>query len=309
MKKGKRFAERAFCLPALPTLLVALPSFALVAWVLGAGAPDWLAYLAYMLSAYALVVSVTGLWRLVSFLRRDMERHPLVKAFRDSAFYSRYFQNRLSRAELALYQGFFMNLLYILLKLVSGLYFRSVWFLSLAVYYMLLAWMRFLLLRHVRKNPVGKNMEAELRCYRRCGAVLLIMNLALAMIVAFVVYQNEGYEYPGMLIYAMAAYTFSAVTMAVVNLIKFQKHGSPVLSAGKAVGLVAAMVSMLALETAMLGRFGGDGSYRRMMTGATGGVICLFVLAMAVYMICRSTCRLHALRTGKGSVLSGKQEF
>lgn len=309
MKKEKRFAERAFCLPALPTLLVALPSFALVAWVLKAGASDWLAYLSYVLSAYALVVSVTGLWRFAGSLRRNMERHPLIKTFRGSAFYSRYFQNRLSRAELALYQGFFINLLYILLKLVSGLYFRSVWFLSLAVYYMLLAWMRFVLLRHMRKSPAGEDMRAELRCYRRCGAMLLLMNLALAMIVVFVVHQNEGYEYPGMLIYAMAAYTFSAVILAAVNLIKFRKHGSPVLSAAKAVGLVAAMVSMLALETAMISRFGGDGSYRRMMTGVTGGVICLFVLAMAIYMICRSTRSLRALKTGKGGVLSGKQEF
>lgn len=296
MKKWKCFAKRAFCLPALPTLLIAVPSFALVTWVLAVGASDWLAYLAYGLSAYGLILSVTGVWRLIGFMRHNIDRHPLVKTFRESPFYSRYFKNRLSRAELALYQGFFMNLLYILLKLASGLYFRSVWFISLAIYYLFLALMRLVLLRHVRKSPVGENMETELRCYRLCGVMLLIMNLALALVVVLVVYRNEGYEYPGVLIYAMAFYSFSAVVMASVNLVKFRKHGSPVLSAAKAVSLVAAMVSMLALETAMISRFGNDENYRRMMTAATGGVICLFVLAMAIYMLYYSTLRLHALR-------------
>ena len=74
-----------------------------------------------------------------------------------------------------------------------------------------------------------------------------------------------------------------------MNLIKFRKHGSPVLSAAKAVNLVAAMVSILSLETAMLARFGGDDeAFRASMTGATGGGICTIVIGMAVFMIVKS---------------------
>lgn len=109
--------------------------------------------------------------------------------------------------------------------------------------------------------------------YRMCGITLLIMNQALAGIVIFMVHQNRGFDYPGLLIYAMATYSFYSVITAVVNLVKFRKHGSPLLSAAKVINLVAAMVSVLSPETAMLARFGGDDDplFRKVMTGATGG--------------------------------------
>jgi hypothetical protein len=56
----------------------------------------------------------------------------------------------------------------------------------------------------------------------------------------------------------MAAYFFYAVIIAATNVVKFRRHGSPILSAAKAINLVAAMVSILSLETAMLAQFGSD---------------------------------------------------
>lgn len=132
--------------------------------------------------------------------------------------------------------------------------------------------------------------EGELKRYRLCGFMLLIMNQALAGIVVFMVYQSRGFDYPGLLIYAMAMYSFYSVITAAVNLVKFRKHGSPVLSAAKVINLVAAMVSILSLETAMLARFGGDDDleFRRLMTGLTGGGVCVIVIGMACFMLWRS---------------------
>lgn len=67
--------------------------------------------------------------------------------------------------------------------------------------------------------------------------------------------------------------------------------------------LAAALVSMLSLETAMLAQFGAgeDPAFRQIMTGATGGCVCLIVLGMAVCMICFSTkelkhCQIQAFQ-------------
>ena len=124
------------------------------------------------------------------------------------------------------------------------------------------------------------------------------MNQALAGIVIFMVHQNRGFEYPGLLIYAIAAYSFYAVTIAIVNIVKTRRHKSPVLSAARAINLVAALVSVLSLETAMLTRFGGDDDpmFRRIMTGATGGGICTAVIGMAVYMIIRANKKLRKIK-------------
>lgn len=278
----KAMLKRICVLPPLQTLLIAVPAFLLVGYVLINDMDGPLSYLAYAASAYGLIVTVTGVFRMVRPIRQRVKSHPLAGRLLDDVGF---------RTELSLHMGLAVNLLYIAVKLVSGIYYRSLWFVSLAVYYMLLAMMRFLLL-YRRKRPDGAaRKKLELRRYRFCGVVLLLMNLALAGIAAFMVHQNRGYEYPGMLIYAMAAYSFYAVIMAIVSIIKFRRHGSPILSAAKAINLVAAMVSILSLETAMLAQFGSEDDilFRKAMTGATGGGICVIVLGMAVCMIVKST--------------------
>jgi hypothetical protein len=150
--------------------------------------------------------------------------------------------------------------------------------------------MRTVLVGYVHREKIGKNIKREFRRYRACGYVLLFMNQALAVIVIYIVHENQGYAYPGLLIYGMAIYAFYSVITAIIDVAKFRKLGSPVLSAAKCINLTAALVSMLSLETAMLSEFGGDDPiFRLYMTGASGGVVCTFVLAMAIYMIVRST--------------------
>ena len=76
-----------------------------------------------------------------------------------------------------------------------------------------------------------------------------------------------------------------------------QEDKSPILSAAKAINLVAAMVSILSLETAMLAQFGGDDDplFRQVMTGATGGGVCTIVIGMAIYMIWRANKNLKKI--------------
>ena len=291
MKQVKAILKRIFFLPPLPTLCIALPSFALVIYVLDQGSHGPLAYAVYVLSAYALVISITGGPGIITGFAQWIKAHPLTRKMLRIPLVKRFAEDVRFRTSVSLYQGLLVNLLYIALKLTSGIYYRSWWFITLAAYYALLAVMRFLLLW--RWGGIGP--ELELRRYRLCGAVLLIMNAALAGMVILMVSQNHGYVYPGMLIYAMALYSFYTVILAAINVIRFRTHGSPVLSAAKAINLAAALVSILALETAMIAQFGGGDDYRRMMTAATGGGVCVIVLGMAVFMIVRSTKHIKQL--------------
>ena len=112
------------------------------------------------------------------------------------------------------------------------------------------------------------------------------MDLALVSIVFLMAHHQRGYNYPGFLIYAMEAYAFYAVISAVVSLVRLRKHQNILFSAAKAIKLTAAMVSILALETAMLDRFGGSESlsFRVSAIEATGGGVCSIVFCMAVFM-------------------------
>lgn len=298
LEKIKGILKKIFFLPPVPTLLISIPSYGLVIYALAVeNVKPAIAYLAYFLSAYALVITVTGITGVVRLIRRGIESHPLVKRMLSVSFLNRYITEDTYRAKVALCSGLLINLLYVGIKLFSGIYYKSVWFVTLAVYYILLAVMRFSLLHHVKgQKRRGNDKAAEWRRYRLCGIILLLMNWALTGIIVLVIFQNSGFEYPGMLIYVMAMYAFYAIITAVINLIKFRKYGSPVLSAAKAIDLTAALVSMLSLETAMLTQFGAaeDAGFRQRMMGATGLGVDAIVLGMAVYMI------LHAAKALKG---------
>jgi len=299
MKRFKRILKRVFFLPPLPTVLIALPSFTLCFYLLAEETDSIIAYVSYFMSAYSLTITITGFKGIVRAVLSGIKNCPAVKKVLRIKPVGKFVEDVKFRTKISLYFGFSVNLLYIAINLFSGIYYRSAWFAALAFYYILLAVMRFSLLKYVRRNNVGSNIRAELKRYRLCGIILLMMNQALAGIVAFIVNENRGFEYAGLLIYAMAAYTFYITIIAVVNIVKYRRHGSPVLSAAKAVNFVAAIVSMLSLTTAMLSSFGSadDFEFRRTMTAAVGTSVCVIVLGTAIFMIIRSTIRLKSLKT------------
>lgn len=293
LQKVMKIMRKIFCLPPVPTLLIAIPSFVFVFYVLVKGTVSpAISYLSYILSAYGLVITVTGTVSTVKWIRGGFNSHPVVKKALSIPAVERYFTEITFRAEVSLYPSFVINLLYAGIKLFSGIYYASVWFGTLAVYYILLAVMRFALLYHVRnRDKKQENRISELKICRLCGIILMILDWALAGIIVLVVRKNSGFEYPGMLIYAMALYTFYAVITAIRNVIRFRKYESPIISAAKVINLTAALVSMLSLETAMLTQFGAaeDAAFRQRMSAATGTGVSILVLGMAVVMIARTT--------------------
>ncbi len=199
------------------------------------------------------------------------------------------------RMNVSLFGGFVWNAVYAVFQLCLGIYHHTFWYYSLAGYYLFMGVMRFSLASFIRTHKPGENMTAELKRYRNCGIVFLLLNLALTLIIFFMVYWNRTFHHHQITTIAMAAYTFFSFTMAIINIVKNRKIGSPVYSASKAISLAAACVSMLTLEATMLTTF-GDGSMslltRKIFLGATGGAISAFIIGMAIYMIVRATKRL-----------------
>lgn len=200
------------------------------------------------------------------------------------------------RMNISLYGALAWNTAYALLNLGMGLWHRSFWFCSLAAYYVFLAVMRFFLVRYTSKNKPGEHMYDELRKYRSCGIVMLTMNLTLALIIFFMVYWNRTFKYHEIITITLATYTFTSFTLAIVNITKYRKYNSPVYSAAKAISLASACVSMLTLETTMLTTFGESTmslTVRRIFLGISGGVIAVFIILMAIYMVVNGTKKIR----------------
>ena len=77
--------------------------------------------------------------------------------------------------------------------------------------------------------------------------------------------------------------------LAIVNLVKFRKRGSPILLAAKVLNFVAALMSLLGLQTAMISQFSTEGEdFRRRMNAITGGGVWIAVILAAVTMLLHS---------------------
>ncbi|MBO5415943.1 MAG: hypothetical protein J6A83_04870 [Clostridia bacterium] len=267
---------------AIVILLVPISAVLLVLAFLKFGSEHPFSYVAYVVSAYTLTVVCMYIPRLIKAIKRIKEENKYVMRLSADA--------RL-RVKLSLYGSLIMNTAYAFFQFGLGLYHGSFWFHSLALYYLLLVIMRFFLLRDVRGMTQGDNIRSELKRYRFCGVILLTMTLALVSMVFFITYFNRGVEHHYITTIALAAYTFASMTMAIVNVVKYRKYNSPLFSASKAINLAAATVSMLTLETAMLAAFGGEEveQMRGLMTLLTGVGVCLFVVAIAISMICKAT--------------------
>lgn len=240
------------------------------------------AYVVYVVAFYTVCV-ISAFCGMVlpkqyKSVREKIYAHPLGHRYMtDAAF----------KTHVSLYASLAANLLYVGVNVLSWFLYRSMWFVVLAVYYVILAVMRFLLVRHVRIHGLGKNRLGELQRARLCSFILLLLNFVLTGAVMMILYQNKGFEYHGILIYVMASYTFYITTHAIVDLIKYRKYHSPVMTVSKVIALSAALVSMLALETAMLSQFGGDMTPENkwLMIALTGAGVSIIVVTMSAYMI------------------------
>lgn len=285
---------KALLFPHIAIVLILLPVAAafLVYAMVFLGTESVSAIVSYVLAAYTLTI-----WccRVPYFIR-------FFKAFRQENKYARMWQEdtRL-RVNVSLYGALLWNTAYALLQLGMGFWHRSFWFCSLAAYYMSLAVMRFFLVRHTRRHEPGAHMMQELRKYRTCGIIFLAMNLTLALMIFFMLYWNRTFHHHEITTIAMAAYTFTSLTLAIINTVKYRKYNSPVYSASKAISLASASVSMLTLESTMLTTFGGDMTLtgRRIFLGASGAAISVFIIAMAIYMIVQSTKKMKRLKTAE----------
>lgn len=112
-----------------------------------------------------------------------------------------------------------------------------------------------------------------------------------------ILYQNKGYDYHGILIYVIAGYTFYITVHAIIDLVKYQKYQSPVMTTSKIIALSAALVSMLNLETAMFSQFGEAMSVadKRLMIALTGAGVSIAVIVMSVVMIIKTSNKIKEL--------------
>ena len=237
-----------------------------------------IAIISYVLSFYLLIIVCLRVPKMVKAFKNLKEQNKYVKQF---------FEDARFRMNVSLYSAFIFNVAFALFQLALGFKHQSYWFYSLCIYYVLLGLIRFVLVKHTVKYKPNERESLEKIKYVLCGWLLLVMNLALGVIIFFLVYHNRTFYHHMITTIAMAVFTFTSFILAIINLIRFRKYKSLVYSAVRNVNLIAGCVSMLILETTMLTTFGEVSSqtFRQVLLSLTGCAVVVVAITIAITMI------------------------
>lgn len=292
---GTVSALKALLMPPGFVVALALPTTAaLMYWVFGLeNRSHPLSYAAYVASAYAVVV-------IGVFIAQGKPSQRVRALARKNRRVGRLLDDKDHRAVAGVHLSLCVDTLWAMANFAMGALSGSLWFVTLAVYYLLHALMRIVLLRRIHTGASqGKaTLHSEQRACLTCGILIVVSILAVSGMVVLVMDEQGGFSYSGTLIYVVALYAFYALVMGIVNVVTYRKHASPVLFTIVNVNLATAFVSIFALEVAMLSAFGtaDDNALRTTMIWLTGLAVGLLVAAVGISLIVRSAKTLRALR-------------
>lgn len=247
-----------------------------------------LAYLSYLLSSYALIIFCIWFYESCKSSRNFITKN--------SKIYKIYNIHHQKVTKLSLLFSLSLNLIYGLFKLISGIYYKSEWFITFGVYYILLCFMKSSLIINVKNTNFGENLTKELEKLKHTGIILLFLDLILMGMIILIIHQNNSIIYPGYLIYIVALYDFYLIINAIIKVFKSRKLKSPILIASKCINLTVAMISLISLEVAMIYQFGNnDESFKIIMLACTGFGVSLINSGMSIYLIVKGHNELKSL--------------
>ena len=178
---------------------------------------------------------------------------------------------------------------------------RSIWYGALAGFYIALAFLRGGVLVH-HKNRLGKKTQKQTddylkaKVYLNSGIITLILNVALSVAIGQMIFSGAHFTYMGWTIFAYAAYAFYKITTSIISFVKAHKQDDLTVRAIRNINLVDALVSILALQTALLTMFSENDINISLFNTLTGTIISALSVAIGVYMIVSASKKIKKLK-------------
>lgn len=200
----------------------------------------------------------------------------------------------------AVKQSMLVNIGYGVFHIAAGLLLRSNWMASNGGYYLVNGVIMGLLLGYERRiagmDDDDRRLRIGWRVYELCGGLLLCLNLWMSMMVFQIIWRGHGEHYPGVLVYAAAAYTFYKLTIAIVRVVRCRKNRSPIQGVARNMELIEAMMSLFCLQTGLFAAFGQGFAYQTLMNCLTGGAVCTLVVLGSLGMMIHGRKRRNEIR-------------
>ncbi len=180
--------------------------------------------------------------------------------------------------------GLVFNLIYAIANGVLGFLNLSWWFITVGAYYTVLTVMRYSVLQ-IRRKADG-NYDAELFARRITGILLVVLSFCIIGVNVLSAVEERGTAFHEIVMIAVATYTFTKITMAIIGIVKARRTASPVLKTLRNITLADACVSVYTMQRSMLQSFPGMGAAEiQLFNILTGTAVWLIVLLLGINLI------------------------
>lgn len=178
----------------------------------------------------------------------------------------------------------FINFAYSVYNIILGFGSYSWWFITLSVYYIVLSIMRFAVLQ-VKQKSDG-NLSLEIFARKFSGAMLIFLSLTLIGTVILSVVKDRGTKYHEIVMITIAVYTFTKVTLAIINLVKATKTDSATVKTLRSISFADAFVSIFSIQRSMLVSFGEMSNNNiQLFNILTGSAVCILTFVLGLNLI------------------------
>ena len=179
------------------------------------------------------------------------------------------------------------NIVFATYHLIMGFVTSSWWLLTLGSYYLVLSVVRFVVLRIKSKERFIAKFT---------GWMLILLSIPLAGTVILSVVRDRGHERHMIVMIAIAAYAFTKITLATIQLIKAHRSTSATLITLRNISFADAFVSIFALQRSMLVSFEGMTEAEiAIMNAHLGAAVSVIVFLMGVNLLRRKKILFHQL--------------
>lgn len=244
---------------------------------------------------YVLSVILSALFIYCLIFTIKYSRARISRSLRSHKFTSRLADDYAFRTMVFSCISFAINVAYVLFQTIMAIIYRSMWYGTFAVYYAVLCLVRGVAVwadirAQKRFGGDSKAMrKAKLHTYMWCGMLLILLSAALTVALSYMISHDISFRYAGLTIYVMIAYAFCKITISIFNLVRAKRFNDYGVQSLRNIGLTDALVSIFAIQTALIAAFGsGDDGLMYIMNAVMAVVVCLLTLGLGVYMIARS---------------------
>ena len=209
-----------------------------------------------------------------------------------------FLENRVFRSITLARIGLIIDVLWAVGNIALGVYGRSLWAITLGVYYACLAVMRALLSRHERR-AARRSHARNLALCRRCGIAIMLFSFPVTGIMLLNLHGMGTFSHPMQLTIGVATYAFAKLGAGIANFVRYRGGTEPLMLAASNVSLAGALATLLTMGILMLNVFSDEGTeagFRVAITVGMGVAVTVGVFVMGLALALRA----GRLRAEKG---------